>query len=327
LFSINHQLSGKFVPKVALEFPYMNFDRSSETSHEFGSEAVAKPILRVGCAMWALKSWRGRYFPATTPPGRDLQAYRQWCTAAEGNTTFYGLPSAETVARWAADAPEGFRFLFKAPRTVTHDRRLRRCEAEMVEFLDRLAPLGPRAEPISIQLPATFGPSDLPALEAFLIRWSERCALAVEVRDAVFCQGGDDERRLNDLLAAHGAERVIIDTRAVFAGPRTTPEEQEAFARKPRLPVRPVAIGPNPVVRFVGQTAPEANPGWWAKWVPKVAQWIEEGRAPMVFIHTPDNLVAPELARLFHREVAHLVPDLQLLPDPEPVDPQLRLLE
>jgi uncharacterized protein YecE (DUF72 family) len=231
-----------------------------------------------------------------------------------------------TVERWAEDAPDGFRFLFKLPRTVTHDRRLRQTDAEVTEFLDRLAPLGGRAAPFSIQLPASFGPDDLPVLDRFLATCSAEHRWAVEVRHQAFTDGGDDERRLNDVLAARQVDRIIIDTRAVLAGPRDTAAEREAHERKPRLTVRPVAVGQQPIVRFIGQTYAEANPGWWSKWVPKVAQWLDEGRSPIVFIHTPDNLVAPELARRFHAEVAERRPGLEALPEPERPASQLRLL-
>lgn len=276
--------------------------------------------------MWALRDWVGRYFPPETPPGRELRAYATWCTAAEGNTTFYGLPRPATVERWAEDAPDGFRFLFKLPRTVTHDRRLRQADAEVAEFLDRLAPLGDRAAPFSIQLPASFGPDDLPVLDQFLATCSAEHRWAVEVRHQAFTDGGEDERRLNDVLAARHVDRIIIDTRAVLAGPRDTAAEREAHERKPRLTVRPVAVGQQPIVRFIGQTDAEANPRWWSKWVPKVAQWLDEGRSPIVFIHTPDNLVAPELARRFHAEVAERWPGLEALPEPERPASQLRLL-
>lgn len=276
--------------------------------------------------MWAYRAWIGRYFPADTPAGHEMTAYSSWCTAVEGNTTFYGLPAPATVARWAADAPAEFRFVFKLPELITHKHRLRNCSEELGEFLDRLGPLGERAAPFSIQLPASFGPEDLSALDRFLGAVPADYTWAVEVRHPQFCDGDDQERRLNDLLARHHAERVIIDTRAVFAGPRETAAEREAFERKPRLPVRPVAIGPTPIVRFIGQTDPEANPLWWAKWVPKVAQWLEEDRSPIVFIHTPDNDVAPELARRFHGEVAVLVEDLAPLPEPQQPASQQTLL-
>lgn len=277
--------------------------------------------------MWADRRWIGRYFPDDTPNGRELAAYATWCTAVEGNTTFYGLPAPATVERWAEDAPEHFRFMFKLPRTITHERRLRSADAEVAEALRRLEPLGERAAPISIQLPGSFGPDDLGVLDRFLAGLPSDRTWGVEVRDERFCVGGDEERALNDLLALHRAERILIDTRAVFAGPRRTPAEIEAFERKPRLTVRPVAIGPSPVVRFIGQTDGEANPAWWAKWVTKVAQWIDEGRRPIFFVHTPDNAVAPELARRFHAEVAALVPALAPLPETRRAAAQLRLPE
>ncbi|MEM9654113.1 MAG: DUF72 domain-containing protein [Actinomycetota bacterium] len=284
------------------------------------------PRLRVGCAMWAHRPWVGRYFPSDTRQGRELAAYASWCTAVEGNTSFYGLPAPDTVRRWAEDAPPDFRFVFKVPQTVTHQRRLRNVEAELDEFLDRIEPLGERADPVSVQLPASFSPEDLPALDGFLREAPSGHQWAVEVRHPDFSPGGSHERQFHDLLAERGAERIIIDTRAVFAGPRVTPAEIEAFARKPRLPVRPVAIGNTPIVRFIGQTDPEANPTWWSKWVPKVADWLGEGREPIVFIHTPDNDVAPELARRFHGEVARQVPGLEALPEPITAASQLKLI-
>ena len=53
-----------------------------------------------------------------------MPQYASVFDTAEGNATFYGLPSAETVARWAAEAPETFRFCLKFPRVVTHDHAL-----------------------------------------------------------------------------------------------------------------------------------------------------------------------------------------------------------
>jgi uncharacterized protein YecE (DUF72 family) len=276
--------------------------------------------------MWANREWIGTYFPPETTQGRELSAYASWCTAVEGNTSFYGLPAPSTVARWAEEAPDDFRFVFKLPRTITHERRLRHCQAEVDEFVSRLSPLGVRAEQVSIQLPPSFGPSEVGVLDAFLQQLPSDHVWSVEVRDARFCDGSPDERRLNDTLAAHGAERIIIDTRAVFSGPRVTAAEHEAFERKPRLPVRPVAIGPHPVVRFIGLTEGDANPTWWSKWVPKLAQWLDEGRSPTFFVHTPDNAVAPGLARRFHAEVAALVPSLAPLPEPVRAPSQQRLI-
>jgi uncharacterized protein YecE (DUF72 family) len=269
--------------------------------------------------MWAHRGWVGRWFPASVRAGEELAAYASWCDAVEGNTTFYATPDAAAVQRWAELAPDSFRFLFKVPRTVSHERRLRGAEAmaETEALLERLAPLGPRTGPVQVQLPASFGPDDLRALDAYLAgRPSAPEAWAVEVRHPAFFDGAATERRLNDLLFAHGVDRVVLDSRALFATAAVTEAERETQARKPRLPVRAVALGHHPVVRFIGGSDPAANPPFWAPWVRTAARWLEDGREPIVFIHTPDNLAAPWLARRFHAEVAALLPDLDPLPEP-----------
>lgn len=275
--------------------------------------------------MWANRDWVGRYLPADTKPGHELVAYARMCTAVEGNTTFYALPTETAVARWADDAPADFRFVCKLPRTITHDRRLRNAEDELREFVERMAPLGDRLGPTSIQLPASFGPEDLPVLERFLGAVPSGLRWAVEVRHPDFAARGRAEEAIDDLLHRHGVDRVIIDTRAVFAGPRETPAEIEAFERKPRLAVRPTATGESPIVRFIGQTDLRANPSFWESWLGPVARWIEQGKSPIVFLHTPDNTHAPPLARAFHKAVAARVTDLTPLPDPLPVEPQASL--
>lgn len=254
--------------------------------------------------MWANRDWVGRAFPIDTPVGEELAAYARVCNAVEGNTTFYALPAPATVERWGEATPPGFRFMFKLPRTITHDRKLRDSQDQLAEFAARFAPIGDRLGPCSVQLPASFGPEDLPVLARFLAAVPSDFDWAVEVRHKGFHPGGDHERALNDLLHGAGADRVIFDSRPVFAGPRRTPEEIDAWANKPRLPVRPVATSDQPVVRFIGQTDPTANPVFWKPWTDRVIRWIEEGKRPLVFLHTPDNLAAPGMCQVFYDEVA-----------------------
>jgi len=254
--------------------------------------------------MWANRAWVGRYLPSDTPSGRELEPYSQVCNAVEGNTTFYAEPTADAVARWRATTPEDFRFAFKLPRQITHDRRLRDTKEPLRVFLDRMEPLGERLGPFMIQLPASFGPDVLSVLASFLDGLPAGFEWAVEVRHAAFHAGGDAERPLNDLLHQHRVNRVMFDSRPVFDGPRETAEEIDAWENKPRLPVRAVATAGQPIVRFIGRTAAEANPPYWAPWVDRVVRWIEDGRRPTVFVHTPDNVVAPALCRMFHAEVA-----------------------
>jgi len=285
-------------------------------------------VLRVGAPMWSHPAWVGQYFPTGT--NDTLATYATWCNAVEGNTTFYATPAGTTIASWREQAPDDFRFCFKLPRTITHDRRLRHADTDLAEFLAAIEPLARQCGPVQVQLPPSFGPDDVEALEAFLTLlpttdWS----WAVEVRHHAFFPGGASERALNDLLANHGVNRVLLDSRPLFSGPATTPEEIEAFKAKPRVTVRPVATAGQPIVRFIGLTDPDATRAHWQQWLPKVVEWLELGLRPYVFIHTPDNVESPALNRRFHREVGDRLADaggeLVALPEPGEVDEQLDL--
>jgi uncharacterized protein YecE (DUF72 family) len=266
-------------------------------------------LLRVGCAMWAHRPWIGTAFPATTRTGHELESYCRMFRAVEGNTTFYALPSERTVSKWAEQSLPSFRFVFKVPRTITHEHRLRGAEGELREFLDRIVPLGERLGPISVQLPASFGPSDVGVLRGFLSGLPRAFRWAVEVRHPAFAEPGAGPR-LDELMRLHDVDRVVLDSRALFAGPCVTVAEQAAFRSKPRLPVRPIVTARHPIVRFIGCSELDANPEYWKPWVTRVATWLTDGVEPYVFLHTPDNDEAPTLARRFHAAVAELVPDI-----------------
>jgi len=275
--------------------------------------------------MWAHKAWVGRYFAATTKAGEELASYATWCPAVEGNTTFYASPTTATIARWAELAPEDFRFCFKLPRDITHDRKLRNSNDLVRAFLALLEPLADRLGPLQIQLPASFGPEDLGSFENFLISLPSDFAFATEVRHPAFFAGGLAEAPFDAILERQGVDRVILDSRALFATPPVTPEEHDAWRNKPRLPVRPHATASQPIVRLIGERHIERSLIVWRSWVPKLAGWLAEGRQPFVFTHTPDNVVAPELARRFWSEVCATVDDLAPLPVPERVTTQLDL--
>ena len=268
--------------------------------------------------MWAHPGWQGRFLPEKLGRLEQLAAYASWCTSVEGNTTFYGVPSADAVRTWARGAPADFRFVFKLPRSITHDRRLRHADVELREFLEVVEPLAARAGTLSVQLPGSFGPNDLGVLETFLRQLPSTHRYGIEVRHPAFFQPGATSGRLEELLVAHDAEWISFDTTTLFSAPPTSDAERDGWAKKPRLPRRTAALGDEPIVRYVGRDDAEATVAGWQVWVPVVAGWLREGRRPTFFVHTPDNDESLPLARRFHDEVRELVP--QLAPLPEPID-------
>jgi uncharacterized protein YecE (DUF72 family) len=273
--------------------------------------------LFVGCAQWTHKAWRLSEHPL--PPQDRLRAYAGWCNAVEGNTTFYATPARDTVAMWARQTEPTFRFVAKLPRVVTHDRCMVDVDADVRAFLHAIEPLGPRAHAVWIQLPAAFGPADVPTLARFLRRLPGEHRYAVEVRHPLFFTNASDMTMLEETLNAVSAEWVPFDTTVLFAEPPATNTEREAWGRKPRVARRTSALTDRPIVRYIGRDDAEQTAAGWQSWADIVAGWLGEGRSPTVFIHTPDNVDAPALARRFHEDVRARVPALEPLPEREPM--------
>ncbi|WP_232852044.1 DUF72 domain-containing protein [Nocardia acididurans] len=265
--------------------------------------------------MWQHPDWQER----PLPPAERLRSYSSWCNAVEGNTTFYATPQRRTVESWARQTDPGFRFVMKLPRTVTHDRRLTGIDDEMNAFLEAVEPLGRRLHALWVQLPGSF--TDLPALADLLEGLPVRHRVAVEVRHPAFFENQRAITQLESVLAKTGAEWVPFDTTALFSGPPQSTAEQEAYAKKPRVPRRMRALTEFPIIRYHGRDDVDRTVAGWQPWVDTVSAWLREGRSPTVFVHTPDNAKARTLARRFHGEVRARVPELEPLPDPVPTDP------
>jgi uncharacterized protein YecE (DUF72 family) len=274
------------------------------------------PVLRVGCPMWAHRPWVGRFYPTGTKPGTELALYAQWCTAVEGNTTFYAQPTAATVAKWSEQTSDDFRFAFKLPRTVTHDKRLRDVGAEVRSFLDVIEPLGQRIGPVQVQLPGSFGPADLDALLAFLGRLPQDWHWALELRHHGFFDRSAAHRAVDELCIARNIGRVVLDTRPLYAVTAESTAAIDEQRKKPDLPIVLDAIGQSPIVRVIGEDAIDGTMRGLLAWVPQVIEWLADGRTPYVFVHQPENLESPGLARALHEAIAVEVFNLAPLPTP-----------
>ncbi|MEV6848478.1 DUF72 domain-containing protein [Actinoplanes sp. NPDC051411] len=263
--------------------------------------------------MWTHKAWEARLVGQSS---ERLRGYAEWCTAVEGNTTFYATPARDTVTSWAAQTPEDFRFVLKLPKTVTHGHRLAGGFEELRHFLYAVEPLTARIHALWIQLPGSFGPAEMNALAEFLDHVPTAYRYAVEVRHPAFFEHPEG---LEEVLRAHGAEWIPFDTTSFFSARPTSEAERDAWAKKPRMPLRTKALTDHPIIRYLGRDDPARTAEGWQRWVEIAATWLNEGRSPTVFIHTPDNADAPALARRFHDQVRARVPDLEPLPQPAPV--------
>jgi uncharacterized protein YecE (DUF72 family) len=216
----------------------------------------------------------------------------------EGNTTFYALPEPDIVKRWRDDVPESFRFCFKFPREVSHDKLLIDAADETARFLERIAPLEGRLGTVFLQLPPRFGPELLGRLRAYLEALPRGLQYAVELRHELFFAGGGEEDAAIELLRERGVDVVIMDSRGLHAGHSL--EHAPVRARKPALPVIMRATAQRPLVRCVPHEDFAAGRHFVEQWVPQLATWLAAGKQPYFFMHAPDDTFAPENAYAFH---------------------------
>lgn len=137
----------------------------------------------VGTSGYSYKEWRGRFYPEKMKPDAMLRFYAERFDTVEVNNSFYRMPDPEMLANWALNVPGRFEFAVKAPRRITHIKRLRDADEDVAEFVRRASVLGQRLGPLLFQLPP-FAKLDLPLLDDFLARVPPGLRLAFEFRHA-----------------------------------------------------------------------------------------------------------------------------------------------
>src|SRR5262245_52828005 len=90
----------------------------------------------VGTSGYSYKEWKGSFYPAKLPEKEMLGFYGARFRTVEINSTFFRAPTASVLEGWAAQVPADFRFALKAPRQITHVRRLAGAGEMVSSFLD-----------------------------------------------------------------------------------------------------------------------------------------------------------------------------------------------
>lgn len=113
-------------------------------------------MIHVGTSGYNYPEWKGAFYPVRLPAAKMLPFYAEQFGAVEINYTFYRIPTARTLAGWAEATPPGFVFVLKAPRRITHERRLADIDEPLGYFRDAARALGPKLGPLFFQLPPNF---------------------------------------------------------------------------------------------------------------------------------------------------------------------------
>jgi uncharacterized protein YecE (DUF72 family) len=161
-------------------------------------------VVRVGTSGWSYDHWHPELYPPGLPSARRLDRYAEAFPTAELNSSFYRWPRPVAFRNWQDRLPDEFRLSVKAPRGLTHARKLYAPET----WLQRIQPgwheLGGKRAALLVQLPPT-QPRDDVRLAYFLAQVPGWMRVAVEFRHPSWhCE------EIFTLLAAHRAAYCVM---------------------------------------------------------------------------------------------------------------------
>jgi uncharacterized protein YecE (DUF72 family) len=90
--------------------------------------------IHIGISGWRYVPWRGYFYPKGLSQKRELQFASRAVNSIEINGSFYALQRPERYAEWYAQTPADFVFSVKAPRFITHVKRLREVHGPLANF-------------------------------------------------------------------------------------------------------------------------------------------------------------------------------------------------
>lgn len=220
--------------------------------------------VHIGTSGWSYGHWHGELYPHGSPPQDRLGHYVQRFDTAELNASFYRWPRPSSFARWRRVLPTGFGLSVKAPRGLTHGRRLYGPE----QWVERIAAgwheLGDRRAVLLVQLPPSLARDDA-RLGYFLSRVPPWIRVAVELRHPSW-----DHDDVDRLLERHGAALCVMSGAHLPCRLRAT---------APFVYVR--LHGPDHQHLYAGSYA-EQDLRWWAD---RVREWDAGGRDVLVYFN------------------------------------------
>ncbi|MDX6206599.1 MAG: hypothetical protein QOE76_2276 [Frankiales bacterium] len=232
--------------------------------------------MRVGTSGWSYDHWTGALYPEGTPPHDRLAIYAREFGTVELNASFYRWPTDRGFASWNRRLPQGFQLSVKAPRGLTHAKRLYGPEAWLQRITASWHQLRDRRGVLLVQLPPSFVRDDA-RLAWFLERVPPWMRVAVELRHPSWHQ-----EAVYSLLARHSAACCVMSGAGLPCVLRAT---------APFVYVR--LHGPDHGWLYAGSYS-DADLRWWAD---RIREWDRSGLDVYAYFNNDGNAFAVHNAR------------------------------
>lgn len=218
--------------------------------------------IHIGTSGWSYDHWADVLYPVGLPVGRRLAYYVGNFDTVELNASFYRWPRPATFASWRERLPDGFLMSVKAPRGLTHAKKLYSPEVWADRVGAGLHELGARRAVLLVQL----GPGqarDDARLDYFLASLPPWIRVSVEFRHDSW-----NAEPVFAILERHGAAYCVMSGAGLPCVLRVT---------APFVYLR--LHGPDHDVLYGGSYS-DAELRWWAE---RIREW--QGAGAEVFAY------------------------------------------
>ena len=239
--------------------------------------------IYIGTSGWSYDHWQGVLYPQHTPVQKRLAYYVQKFQTVELNSSFYRWPKQTTFAGWEQRLPDGFLLTVKAPRGLTHAKKLLEPEIWMERIKACWHELLHKRGVLLVQL-APQQACDYQRLAYFLDQVPRWMRVAIEFRhpswhnDAIF-----------SLLEQHQAAYCIMSGAQLPCILRVT--APFVYAR---------LHGPD-TNHLYGGSYSDADLHWWAE---RIQEWAGMGKDVFVYFNNDGAGNAVRNAQTLQRLVA-----------------------
>ena len=220
--------------------------------------------IHIGTSGWSYDHWCDILYPAGTPARERLRYYTQTFQTVELNSSFYQWPRLSTFHGWRRRLPDAFRFSVKAPRGLTHAKRLYAPEAWVARIAASWHALSDKRAVLLVQLAPGHARDDA-RLGYFLELLPPWIRVAVELRHPSW-----SDEHVFAMLEHHQVGYCVMSGAHLPCVLRAT---------APFVYVR--LHGPDPHHLYAGSYS-DADLAWWAD---RLREWEAAGKEVFVYFN------------------------------------------
>ena len=239
--------------------------------------------VRIGTSGWSYAHWEPELYPHGLPARERLPRYVAAFPTAELNSSFYRWPNPAQFSSWRRRLPAGFRLSVKAPRGLTHARKLLAPESWIERIAAGWHELDGGRAVLLVQLAPSHARDDA-RLDYFLRALPGWIRVAVEFRHPSWhCE------ETLALLAEHAAAYCVMSGADLPCLLRATTDF--VYVRM---------HGPDQHHLYAGSYS-DADLSWWAD---RVREWSGAGQDVFVYFNNDGDANAVRNARALQGQLA-----------------------